>query len=317
MRWSISLCSVFIVHLFAQTFFSCSSVSSNSYADTTVDTLESRDHFVIPTPAVLIVDQLDSLKRGLVYFPPIDSTNRVDPTTLKKNRRDSLLRELKKRPKHIYFTFDDGPLIGSSAIDSIATAKGVKVSVFLVGKHAKMNKRLYRDLERYKVNVLVGSYNHSYTHGDHRYQRFYNDPIGAVADFERAQEELGLTSKIARLPGRNIWLTDEIQRFDGQNGRSTAEILYEKGYKIYGWDIEWKMNGAMAAPDESASLTYKRIKSYLNNNYTLFPNNVVLLMHDDMFQTKKGQQLLGNLIDSLKRHEDYHFELMADYPKKY
>ena len=36
-----------------------------------------------------------------------------------------------------------------------------------------------------------------------------------------------------------------------------------------------------------------------------------------MFQNKKGQQLLGNLIDSLKQHKDYKFEFISSYPHKY
>lgn len=302
---------------FHQTLTSCSSVSSNSLADTLVDTVADPDRMVISVPPPLIMDQLDSLKKGLIHFPPLDSINRIDPKIAKKNRRDSLLRELRKKPKHIYLTFDDGPLIGSSAIDSIATAKGIKISVFLVGRHAAMNKRLKKDLERYKANIMVASYNHSYSHGNQRYQRFYSDPIGAVADFEKAQEEMGLRDKVIRLPGRNIWVTDEFRRFDGQSGKQTAEILYDKGYRIYGWDVEWKMNGATATPAEPVGATYRRIKSYLDNNYTVYANNVVLLMHDDMFQTRKGQRLLSDLIDSLKQHKDYRFEFMADYPIKY
>lgn len=317
MRLFFCVLCVSLTFAYSQAFLSCSSVSSSSLADTLTDTVEQGNLMVIAQPPPLIMDQLDSLKKNLVYFPLLDSINKIDPKVAKKNRRDSLLKELKKKPKHIYLTFDDGPLIGSAAIDSIATAKGIKISVFLVGRHAAMNKRLKRDLERYKSNILVASYNHSYTHGNQRYQRFYSDPISAVADFEKAQEEMGLKDKIIRLPGRNIWVTDEFRRFDGQSGRKTAEMLYDKGYKIYGWDVEWRMNGATAAPVESVSTTYRSIKSYLNNHYTLYANNAVLLMHDDMFQTRKGQKLLGDLIDSLKQHEDYRFEFMADYPIKY
>jgi len=45
-------------------------------------------------------------------------------------------------------------------------------------------------------------------------------------------------------------------------------------------------------------------------------NNGGFLMHDDMFQTRKGQQELSTLIDALKK-EGYQFELMQDYPIKY
>jgi len=39
-------------------------------------------------------------------------------------------------------------------------------------------------------------------------------------------------------------------------------------------------------------------------------------MHDDMFQTRKGKQLLLQLLDSLQK-QDYKFEFIEDYPIKY
>ena len=98
---------------------------------------------------VKLMDILDSLNRGKIVFPGIDSINKIDPKVAKRAFRDSIYRELNKKDKHIYLTFDDGPLIGSSAIDSIITSKDVKISTFLVGKHADMSKRLKRDFERY------------------------------------------------------------------------------------------------------------------------------------------------------------------------
>jgi len=39
-------------------------------------------------------------------------------------------------------------------------------------------------------------------------------------------------------------------------------------------------------------------------------------MHDDMFQTRKAQKMLSDLIDSLKLHPNYEFAHMRDYPKQ-
>jgi len=54
----------------------------------------------------------------------------------------------------------------------------------------------------------------------------------------------------------------------------------------------------------------------MNNKSSMVPNNVVFLMHDDMFQTQKGQQELSSLIDALEK-DGYQFEFMQDYPIKY
>jgi len=70
-------------------------------------------------------------------------------------------------------------------------------------------------------------------------------------------------------------------------------------------------------PVQSVEEIYGRIRNMLGNKSTLKPNNIVLLMHDDMFQNKKGQQLLSNLIDSLKQHKDYKFDFIENYPIKY
>lgn len=244
----------------------------------------------------------------------IDSTGRK---IRRKTFADSLRRELDHKPKHIYFTFDDGPLLGSKAIDSIATLKNIKINTFLVGKHANMSKRLKQDYLIYYKNPLVDCYNHSYSHAGNKYAQFYSHANTAFNDFLENEMFLNLQHKIARLPGRNIWIFDDVKIIDMKSGEKTAELLYQNGYRIYGWDLEWKINGATGVPDQSVEQLYNRIKSYMKNKSSLYPNNVVLLLHDDMFKANTGQQLLVGLIDSLKSNTDYHFEHMRSYPFRY
>lgn len=235
----------------------------------------------------------------------------------KRRIRDSVRLALDKFPKHIYFTFDDGPLLGSAAIDSISRAKNVKINVFLVGKHAYMSKALKRDFELYYNNPLVECYNHSYTHANNRFTTFYSNPISAYDDFEKNEVELKLKHKIIRLPGRNIWIYDDVRRVDLQSGASTADMLYTNGYRIFGWDVEWKIHGLTGKPIQSVDEIYTRIRNYMDNKSSMEPNNVVLLMHDDMFRNKKGQQLLSTLIDTIQRNTNYTFEFMRNYPFRY
>ncbi len=266
---------------------------------------------------VKLMDLLDSLNKNKIKFPPIDSLNTVDPKVAKRLLRDSIYRELNKKDKHIYLTFDDGPLMGSSAIDSIITSKNIKINTFLVGKHANMSKRLKRDFLRYKNNPLVECYNHSYTHAGNRFHAFYSNPELVLADFDKCETDLELTHKIVRLPGRNIWLFDDVRRVDLSSGSHAADLLGVNGYRIYGWDVEWKINGLTGNPVQTVNEVYQRIQNMLSNKSTLKANNVVLLMHDDMFQNRKGQALLSGLIDSLKQHKDYKFEFISKYPIKY
>ena len=259
-------------------------------------------------PVHLVVDTVN----------PISKDSLAKAIRLERRRvRDSVKLALDQLPKHVYFTFDDGPLRGSRAIDSIAKARKIKINAFLVGKHAFMSKGLKRDYQKYYDNPLVECYNHSYTHGNNKFTTFYSNAVGAFNDFEKNETDLKLQHKIIRLPGRNIWIYDDIRRIDLQSGASTADMLYANGYKIFGWDVEWKIHGLTGKPIQSVHEIYTRIRNYMNNKSSMEPNNVVLLMHDDMFQNKKGQQLLSSLIDTIQTHTDYKFEFMQDYPFRY
>jgi len=219
-------------------------------------------------------------------------------------------------PRYIYLTFDDGPLNGSQFIDSIATAKNIKINAFLIGKHDRMSKGLHKYYERYMNNPLVDCYNHSYNHANNKFTYFYSNAESAYEDFDKNEKELNLKHKIVRLPGRNIWYFADRKRIDMQSGSSTADLLYQNGYRSMGWDCEWKKGKPSGMPVESVSFIYRQINNRLRNGTSFSKNNVVLLMHDDMFQTRKAQKMLSDLIDSLKLHPNYEFAHMRDYPKQ-
>ena len=249
---------------------------------------------------------------------PIRKDSLAKLVKLERRRiRDSVRIALDQLPKHIYLTFDDGPLLGSQAIDSLVQVKNVKANVFLVGKHRDMSKRLNSYFERYQANPLIACFNHSYTHAENRFTSFYSNPISAFEDFEKNEQRLGLQHKIVRLPGRNIWIYDDVRRIDLQSGASTADMLADNGYKAFGWDIEWKINGATGKPVESLQQLYHKIQHFMDNKTSMEPNNVVLLMHDEMFRTTKGQELLSRLIDTIQTSTDYRPEFMTDYPFRY
>src|SRR5690606_26608386 len=232
--------------LFLLSLLSCNPIVGSTSGKLTEDIIQNNPEELVSTEqkdSVLLMDLLDSLNLNKMVFPAVDSVNQISPKQAKQLLRDSIYQELNKKEKHIYLTFDDGPLIGSSAIDSIITSKNTKISTFLVGKHASMSKRLMRDFDRYLHNPLVECYNHSYTHAGNKFHVFYSNPDLAVADFEKCEISLGLKHKIVRMPGRNIWLFDNVRRVDLTSGAQTADLLGANGYRIYGWDVEWKING--------------------------------------------------------------------------
>lgn len=311
-RKLLSLCTLTFISL---GLHSCQNFSNTAFGSQKLDSLvDANEEKVIQNRPVLH-DKWDSLRRNQIVFK-IDSIHPVDIKTQKKRLKDSLRREFDKHPKHVYLTFDDGPLVGSKAIDSLAKAKNIKVNAFVVGRHADMGKNRMNDLNRYINNPLVAVYNHSFTHGFNRFQTFYGDSKKAFEDFKTNESKITMQSKVARLPGRNIWIYDDVRKIDIQNAAATADLLYQDGYKIFGWDVEWRINSPTGVPIIPLETVYSRMRNFMNNKSSKEPNNVVLLMHDDMFQTRKGQKLLSDLIDSLQK-QDYKFEFMEDYPIKY
>src|SRR5690606_15504466 len=226
--------------------YSCQYISSSTLPTDLLDTID-----IVPVDTVPAIKKTtsklssrwDSLQRNLLVFS-IDSLQPVAINIQKRMLKDSLRRAFDNYPKHVFLTFDDGPLVGSAAIDSIARAKRVKVSAFLVGRHAQMSKRRKKDLERYKANPYVACYNHSFTHAGNKFNTFYNNPAAAFADFEKNETDLELRHKVARLPGRNIWVYDDVRRIDLQNSSGTADLLHAHGYRVFGWDVEWRIQPA-------------------------------------------------------------------------
>ena len=71
------------------------------------------------------------------------------------------------------------------------------------------------------------------------YEGFYAVPDSVVADFRRCADSLKLTANIVRTPGRNIWRTDSLKITDIRMSEPAADSLFNKGYKVLGWDVEW------------------------------------------------------------------------------
>jgi peptidoglycan/xylan/chitin deacetylase (PgdA/CDA1 family) len=288
-------------------FYSCNQSGTNKVQNVgAVDSMPAKkDSLLVVQDSI---SKVDSLRK--------DTITKMEENVDYKGAKDTtVLLTDTVSPRYIYLTFDDGPLNGSQHLDSIATAKGIKINTFLIGNHDKMSKKLHSFTERYKNNPLVDCYNHSYWHAHNKYTTFYSNPQTAFEDFELAEQSLGLTHKIVRLPGRNIWYIGDRKKVDLKSGASTAELLHQNGYKVIGWDCEWKINGVTGKPDLSVNQLYTQMKNLLRKGTSYTKNNVVLLTHDNMYQTKKGQRLLSDLIDSLKQHPNYRFEFVRNYPQ--
>jgi hypothetical protein len=72
--------------------------------------------------------------------------------------------------------------------------------------------------------------------------------LSLVSDFERASNQLGLTSPpvLGRGPGRDVWRLPGMRLDDRAISRNETGIedlaydaLFAAGFYLYGWDVEW------------------------------------------------------------------------------
>jgi peptidoglycan/xylan/chitin deacetylase (PgdA/CDA1 family) len=216
--------------------------------------------------------------------------------------------------KHIYLTFDDGPLNGSENIDSVILAERLKISVFLVGENTERSKLAGTYYKLYEQNPFVETYNHSFSHANGKYELYYSNPENVLQDIQKNERLLDLRYKIVRLPGRNMWRIGSRAKDDIKSGSAAADLLAKNGYKLYGWDIEWQHNAKDGTPVQSVDEMTKEIESRLENGNTFTKDHIVILIHDEMFRKKWEESELKQLIDKLRTHENYVFEHIRFYP---
>ncbi|VAW65593.1 Peptidoglycan N-acetylglucosamine deacetylase [hydrothermal vent metagenome] len=217
--------------------------------------------------------------------------------------------------KTVYLTFDDGPLGGTDDVISVLNDRGVKGTLFMVGDKREKGWGA-RVFNMARASSFVQIANHSYTHalidGKLQYRLYYSSPRKVVEGFEKATEALKIKCKpiSARLPGRNTWSIKGVERFDGDSG-STAKILRNRGYNIYGWDIEWYMKKGV--PVETVDEMIEKVKKGFSDKKTEKEDKIIILMHDIMFRASKGNKKnLEAFIDGLKK-EKYEFCFIRDY----
>jgi peptidoglycan-N-acetylglucosamine deacetylase len=215
--------------------------------------------------------------------------------------------------KVVYLTFDDGPLSPTNFLTDIISKKQVKMSAFVVGKHAQSNKNFMQKMEDMRVNPYIELCNHSYSHAYHKYKQFYSSPLTAAKDMMDNEKDLNLNLKIIRMPGRDIWATPNIQRGWSQSGGKTASILLDNGFKIYGWDIEWE-HYANTLPKETPQQFIARVDDLFKRKAMQVPNHLVILGHDEMLVKERGREDLVRIIDMLKER-GYTFEFISNYPQ--
>lgn len=256
----------------------------------------------------------DHLTTSLYKFKPF--VLKIDRKSLnfdvfeifQKEQKEDIIKE-----KIALLTFDDGPLKSTKNILEVISEENIPVSMFFIGHQIENFKSIYEEALSFP-NITIG--NHTYSHANNKYIKFYSNPVLVVEDVKKANILLSNDRKSKtssaflpiRLAGRNVFRLPTITKNDNMIEEKQREIeligyddIYKEGFYIYGWDLEWsyEKNGK---PIQTPNEIYESMeKVYTRNHETT--NKVVLLMHDFMFTNNfNGKENLKTLIGLLKNN---------------
>lgn len=224
--------------------------------------------------------------------------------------------------KTIYITIDDAPLSGIDNILSAVEEENVSITLFMVGEHILASDYHQEMLAKAKQNsnILVG--NHSNSHAHEHYQQFYSSSSGVLDDMQINNRIIGLSEEpfYSRLPGRDVFRLPNLKTEDpyitqeeDENERIDFDTLYDHGFFLYGWDLEWS-HETSGEPIQTVDKLLQQIDYHFTNNKTQTKNHLVLLMHDQMFADHlNGRENLSALFKALKE-AGYKLSTLDQYP---
>lgn len=233
----------------------------------------------------------------------------------KNSRKYSKQKVDRSRKKIIYLTFDDGPLRGTDSVLNILKSEDVVATMFFIGKHVQQREKLYNKAVSMS-NILVA--NHTYSHANNKYAKFYRNEINVLDDIDKAQRIIG-GAKYLRLAGRNVWRLPEINRNDSSIKKKQGDIetrvyddLKSRGYFIYGWDTEWRYDHSTGKPLFGAQEMLNTLERLHNKNRSEKTGKIILLAHGFMFRSKSQASKLRELIRELK-YNGWSFDTIDNY----
>ena len=220
------------------------------------------------------------------------------------------------RTKVLFFTSDDGPVRGTDRLLKILKEEGVKATLFCIGKRVEKDPETFRQALA-TPEVLVA--NHTYSHANNHYRRFYTGKtLNVVNDIDRAQKLIG-GPKYLRLAGRDVWRLPDLKRNDwainvAQRNKEIAkyDALANRGYFIYGWDIEWGFSHTTQKPLFGGAEMARRVETLYRSGKMAQPGKVVLLAHDYMWRTPGSARQLRLFLQIMKER-GWRFETIDQY----
>lgn len=218
----------------------------------------------------------------------------------------------------VFVTSDDGPEAGTAVIIDIAERYRVPVALFMIGMTVAADREHRALVQRAHESEWITVGNHSYNHFLMHYAAFYHDAKSIVADFEKANVELGLTSAPfpARTPGRNVWRLPGMRIDDPAISHAEMRVedtaddqLFAAGFYLYGWDVEW-LHNSRGVPVQTSSTMMEQVAGLGSRSRR--PGKIVMLMHDIMIRTANGADELARIIQRLQ-DRGFKFGRLSDY----
>lgn len=246
--------------------------------------------------------ELKESEKMISYVPPIAKVPVIDEENIPSDKRV------------IYLTFDDGPNRGTENLLKILHKRNVCATAFVVGKHAAGSQKQKDDLKKLRADLHIELANHSYTHAHNRYSDFYKNPETVVYDFNQAKDSLKLLNNIARTPGRNIWRLNNITSTDIKSSAEAANKLKGAGYKIVGWDLEWKPTHKMELKGNHQAML-KKVDSIFFNDLEKTSRHLVFLTHDQYLTDADSVNELDQFIEKLQKTNRFVFRKISAYPQ--
>jgi len=213
----------------------------------------------------------------------------------------------------VYITFDDGPMKASHYLIEAIQRDSIPVAVFAVGRQVYKNAENSFIFQWYRTNPFVELVNHSFSHANGKYKSYYQHPSKVVADIVMNEDTLGLTSKIARLPGRNLWRINGRKRHDLNDAAVAGDSLVAKGYSLFGWDMEWCYDTS-GVSNYSAAQMMEQLHYLSKHGNSFIAGHIVILCHDPMLLNKGTRMEFENFIKKIKADPAYRFRFISEYP---
>ena len=188
----------------------------------------------------------------------------------------------------VYITFDDGPTEkNTDKLLDILDMYGVKAAFFTMGSSIEK----YPDSARAVVDRghVLGC--HSVTHD---YKKIYASVSALeeeVAQWEEIAEKIGVTKEdigqlTFRFPGGSVG-----NYFDSDEAEEMKQMLENRGYFVYDWNVVTNDSILYMAPDGVNSYDYIRetfietFRQCLNENKSKIGAPIIILMHETVDET--------------------------------